>query len=444
MNTLVAIYGTQDESFLAELKASHTVKYVPLTPDVASVKFDSQRCSIICIDHETNPNLALEMAQIFRMNYPFSKIYLVTKKLFAFDKKTYRKNGFDDAFIVPWEKASLFSELEAADLSLRCPDLVNYTPVFVSDLTPGEILPVNLHIFLSLNGMLLTLARAGEPLIADKLKKAADAKQNVLYIHKDEFQSFKAHYRETHPGQKSSTERFSELDHSCRELLSEIFTEQSKDNTFAKSGELLKELKGVLQNYVGQFSADRASNIISMFINRTGNPYNHAINVAIYGGLFAGVLNHPQPIDIALAGLFHDLGLSQLEEKYHEIEPWNVKPDEMSVYRTHVQRSMDIVRNKKLVLPERTFAAIAQHHEKMSGDGYPEQLHGIQICVEAKILAIADAFDYLTRQSVGVKPKAFLDVLEALHEENTRDPSNVDLDVHLLRDLIGTLKGGAR
>ena len=42
--------------------------------------------------------------------------------------------------------------------------------------------------------------------------------------------------------------------------------------------------------------------------------------------------------------------------------------------------------------------ALSQHHEKMSGKGYPFQLTGDKIHPFGKIAAIADCFDALTTQ----------------------------------------------
>ena len=36
------------------------------------------------------------------------------------------------------------------------------------------------------------------------------------------------------------------------------------------------------------------------------------------------------------------------------------------------------------------------HHEKIDGSGYPHGLHGSEIPLEARIIAVADAFDALT------------------------------------------------
>ena len=39
-----------------------------------------------------------------------------------------------------------------------------------------------------------------------------------------------------------------------------------------------------------------------------------------------------------------------------------------------------------------------QHHERFDGKGYPEGLSGKQICLEGRILAVADVYDALTSE----------------------------------------------
>ncbi|PKL13871.1 MAG: hypothetical protein CVV52_04240 [Spirochaetae bacterium HGW-Spirochaetae-8] len=36
------------------------------------------------------------------------------------------------------------------------------------------------------------------------------------------------------------------------------------------------------------------------------------------------------------------------------------------------------------------------HHERLDGTGYPRRLQGEDICLQARVIAIADAFDTIT------------------------------------------------
>jgi HD-GYP domain-containing protein (c-di-GMP phosphodiesterase class II) len=50
---------------------------------------------------------------------------------------------------------------------------------------------------------------------------------------------------------------------------------------------------------------------------------------------------------------------------------------------------------------------VLQHHERLDGSGYPNRLKGEEICVEARVLAVADAIEAMAshrpyRAGVGV------------------------------------------
>jgi len=48
--------------------------------------------------------------------------------------------------------------------------------------------------------------------------------------------------------------------------------------------------------------------------------------------------------------------------------------------------------------PEESSSAVLQHHEKLSGKGYPFGLKGSEIKLFGRITAIADCYDALTTQ----------------------------------------------
>lgn len=48
--------------------------------------------------------------------------------------------------------------------------------------------------------------------------------------------------------------------------------------------------------------------------------------------------------------------------------------------------------------------AVAQHHERWDGDGYPRRLAGTEISLGARIIAVADAFDVITSARSYKKP----------------------------------------
>ena len=82
------------------------------------------------------------------------------------------------------------------------------------------------------------------------------------------------------------------------------------------------------------------------------------------------------------------------------------------------------------------------HHEKWDGSGYPQNLKGPEIPVEARIVALADVFDALTSKRCYKEPLSMdLAVGHIRASSGTHfDPSFVDLfmenlhQVHQIRD----------
>ena len=45
---------------------------------------------------------------------------------------------------------------------------------------------------------------------------------------------------------------------------------------------------------------------------------------------------------------------------------------------------------------EKLSEIIRQHHERIDGSGYPDKIKGDNICIGAKVIAIADSYDAMT------------------------------------------------
>ena len=86
--------------------------------------------------------------------------------------------------------------------------------------------------------------------------------------------------------------------------------------------------------------------------------------------------------------------------------------DDVSSIKAHVEvgeRIIEPVTSLKEILPW-----IRGHHERWDGSGYPDGLRGEEIPLEARILAVADAFDAMTSQRTYNKPLSFEEALVQL------------------------------
>lgn len=99
---------------------------------------------------------------------------------------------------------------------------------------------------------------------------------------------------------------------------------------------------------------------------------------------------------VRLAGRLHDVGTIGVRDTVLH-KPDALTADEMAHVRTHVRLGLDIL-GPLAAVPGMTavLRAVADHHERWDGTGYPRGLAGEAIDAGARALAAADAWDAVT------------------------------------------------
>jgi|SRR5690554_3425390 len=95
---------------------------------------------------------------------------------------------------------------------------------------------------------------------------------------------------------------------------------------------------------------------------------------------------------LAVAALFHDLGKISID---HDIlvKPEKLSREEFAEIKKHPIHSAKYVKKIKYIDAS---GIVIQHHERFNGTGYPKGLKEEEILLEARIIAVADAFDAMT------------------------------------------------
>jgi|YNPMSStandDraft_1061717.scaffolds.fasta_scaffold10558_3 putative nucleotidyltransferase with HDIG domain len=90
------------------------------------------------------------------------------------------------------------------------------------------------------------------------------------------------------------------------------------------------------------------------------------------------------------AALLHDLGKTVLDERILN-KPTRLTAEEWEEIKKHPQLGAEILRDTPFLAP--IIPWIAMHHERPDGAGYPFGLRNEQIPMEARVIAVVDAFD---------------------------------------------------
>jgi diguanylate cyclase (GGDEF)-like protein/putative nucleotidyltransferase with HDIG domain len=95
---------------------------------------------------------------------------------------------------------------------------------------------------------------------------------------------------------------------------------------------------------------------------------------------------------VRLAGLLHDIGKIGISDRVLS-KPGPLDPDEWQEMRTHPEIGARLLSRAEF---EDLRAWILAHHERPDGLGYPNKLSGDEIPLEARILAVGDAYEAMT------------------------------------------------
>jgi HD-GYP domain-containing protein (c-di-GMP phosphodiesterase class II) len=123
----------------------------------------------------------------------------------------------------------------------------------------------------------------------------------------------------------------------------------------------------------------------------------HTAGVATVAGKLAELDGRDEEAirKIFLAGYLHDIGKLTVPNEILE-KPGKLTPEEFSVIRGHTYYTKMFLDRFGLFAGISDWAS--QHHEKISGKGYPFHEDGKNLSVESRMVAVADVFTALTEE----------------------------------------------
>jgi HD-GYP domain-containing protein (c-di-GMP phosphodiesterase class II) len=125
---------------------------------------------------------------------------------------------------------------------------------------------------------------------------------------------------------------------------------------------------------------------------------------------------------IRMAGSIHDIGKLSIPAEILS-KPTKLTEIEFSFIKKHPQIGYEMLKDVESPWP--LAQIVLQHHERMNGSGYPKNLRGDEIILEARIMAVADVVEAMAshrpyRAALGIDAAlAEIEKNKGTHYDNT-------------------------
>ena len=211
--------------------------------------------------------------------------------------------------------------------------------------------------------------------------------------------------------------------------IKEIFDDPRNPNSIKKSSKLvLNILDGVLDKSLSVTSL-LAVNKFDYYL------YTHSVNVCVLSigiALNLGITDTPTLFALAIGALLHDIGKSTISADILNRPANRLSELELMIYKQHVHEGENLIRLFEDV-PEEVFPAVTEHHEKLSGKGYPLGLKEHEMHLSGKIVSLVNFYDDITTERPFKKTLLPVEALKMIQDHSEH------YDMRIFTELIKIL-----
>ena len=296
-------------------------------------------------------------------------------------------------------------------------DARGLVPVAVTTLQAQQKVSFDLYLWPSKNRPPRLYREKHVPLEPADLQRLLDNNVTTLYTPSSEAQQYCDHVRshvladETIP----SKERYCILRDAMRTMVMASLEKGDVDGTLNITADLGCDMVSLVCDRKNVFHD------LLTVMTHDYSTFTHMINTTTYCVLLAeayGIRDHTQLMAIARGALLHDFGKCCISPRLlNKTTP--LTKDEQEVMRRHPVRGFE----ELCLRPDLNWGQLMmvyQHHERYDGRGYPQALVGNEIHEWARLCAVADVYDALTRDRSYRKGADTKDILEYMDHESGR------------------------
>ena len=209
-------------------------------------------------------------------------------------------------------------------------------------------------------------------------------------------------------------------------LVKDLLTDPRSGDVMPRSAEfighttefMIRERRGALESLMKVTSFDYYT-------------YTHSVNVFVFGVLLAQRTGVDSALlkRYGLGALLHDLGKSLMDPAILNCKG-KLSDAQWDIMRKHPIYGVDLLGEQR-VTDELVLDVVRHHHEKLTGNGYPDGLKAQDISQFSRITTIADIFDALTTKR---SYKGALHSFPAL--KLMKDNMRAEIDPELFRTFV--------
>ncbi|ATH08537.1 hypothetical protein BIY24_11420 [Halobacteriovorax marinus] len=296
-----------------------------------------------------------------------------------------------------------------------------YTPLRISTIKPNRELTFPLYIFFK--EQYIPYAAKGTSIEEEKYKKLRKQKIAKFYIDEEDeinYQNFlDALLMETMNSETATVEeKVNIVEGACGSAVERMQEDPESESSYRMTENAARTLRQCISENPEAMKA-----IFGKPVEKNEIIVKHSLNVSALATKLGQKmkLTEEQLDEIAVAGLLHDIGLMQLDEKTRELFNKNKKdftPEEKLAYGAHVKDCISVLKDKPYV-NQTSMELITNHEEVKSGHGPNKKT---QLTQSEYILSLVNIYDK-TIITTDLTPK------EAIKEILIDELGNFELDL---------------
>jgi HD-GYP domain-containing protein (c-di-GMP phosphodiesterase class II) len=307
----------------------------------------------------------------------------------------------------------------------------NYYPIEKANLLPGSKVDFNVYKKLDID-VELYFGPHNRNDLSCKVPEDIHESNLTIVIHSDEISLYKEYIKNiaveyAKKGGYPLEAQYSIIRENSKFIIKDILNDPRSGEVTQKACELVETLTGSILNNQTNFY-----NLLKI-TTHDYYTYTHSLNVcslSIGLGMQLKLKKDPDLIELGLGALLHDVGKCAIEERILN-KPGRLTENEYKIVQNHVIASQEFLKiSGDMQLPQKSIITIMQHHEKLSGNGYPHKLKGDQIHLYGRIGAIVDFYDALTTERPYKKAYSPFEAFQLLSKVKE------DYDQQLIRKFI--------